>query len=98
MMILPDRPDKPDASDPGRVPKIGPRDLVLSGAIRRRTHDAAATAGVVSELPLDYFSRSFVKNTRMSRTEIMPTNFPSCVTPRCRIREFAIRSLASNTV
>ncbi len=32
--------------------------------------------GVVSERPSDYFFRRFVKNTRISRTEIMPINFP----------------------
>src|SRR5580765_4956261 len=47
---------------------------------------AAAAGGAVSEWPSDFFFRRFVKNTRMSRTESMPTNFPSCVTPRCRIR------------
>jgi hypothetical protein len=49
-------------------------------------------------IPSNHFFRRFVKNARMSRTEIMPTNFPSCVTSRCRIRLWAIRSLASSTV
>src|SRR5437773_4014496 len=63
-----------------------------------RPHVAAAARGVVSERPSDYFFRRFVKSTRMSRTEIMPTNFPPCVTPRCRICVLAIRSLTSNRV
>src|SRR6266850_710501 len=63
-----------------------------------RPYIAAAAGDAVLERPSDYFFRRFVKNTRMSRAEIMPTNFPSFVTPRCRICVLAIRSLKSNTV
>src|SRR5262249_56066304 len=45
-----------------------------------------------------YFLGRFVRNTTRSRTEIIPTNFPSRETPRCRTWAWAIRSLASRSV
>ena len=45
-----------------------------------------------------YFLGRFVRNTTKSRTEIIPTSFPSRATPKWRTCACAIRSLASNSV